>query len=163
MRASFGLFAAVLASVQFAAATPPACLLSALGVTTNDPTDMDALCGSLQKSVTGNMTEACSEDLLPKAYSVYSSKCLDEGVTVSKLATGTASATASSSGVASVSASATADATSGSGSGSGTTTGSSSSASASVAEGGATSAEPQRFLYAAAALLATGLTSVILL
>ncbi|KAI0598740.1 hypothetical protein F4775DRAFT_554180 [Biscogniauxia sp. FL1348] len=161
MRASAGILAAVLAAVPLATATPPACLLSALGLQGN-PSDIKAVCGDLQSAVRGNLTNACSDDMLPTAYEVYSSKCLAAGVTVSSLSTSsTASATASSSGVASNSATATSDATSTSGdSTSGTSTASSSS---STATGAGAATEPQPFMFAVAALLATGLTSVILL
>ncbi|KAI0852040.1 hypothetical protein F5Y00DRAFT_258997 [Daldinia vernicosa] len=168
MRAFFAIFTAVLAFFQVAAALPPACLLAALGVQDN-PSDLKAVCGDLQDAMQGNLTSSCQKDTLSEAYNVYSSKCLEEGVTVAKLSTSTSSAhsstaTASSTGVKSVSASATptSDATVTSGeSESGSTTESSSTASPTGNAGTAT--EPKPFLFAAAALLATGLTSVIFL
>ncbi|KAI1646529.1 hypothetical protein F4815DRAFT_389588 [Daldinia loculata] len=168
MRAFFAIFTAVLAFFQVAAALPPACLLAALGVQDN-PSDLKAVCGDLQHAIQGNLTSSCHKDTLPEAYQVYSSKCLEQGVTVAKLPTSTSSAqsstgTASATGVKSVSASATStsDATVTSGeSESGSTTESGSTASPTGNAGTAT--EPKPFLFAAAALLATGLTSVIFL
>ncbi|KAI2631850.1 hypothetical protein GGR54DRAFT_2530 [Hypoxylon sp. NC1633] len=170
MRVLFAMFAAVLAFIQVAAALPPACLLSALGVQEN-PTDLKAVCGDLQHAIQGNLTEACHKDMLPKAYEVYSSKCLAEGVTVSDLptstssghsSTGTASTTGTSTGIASTSATPTGGATTTSGgSSSGSTTQASNTATPTGNAGMAT--EPRPFLFAAAALLATGLASVIFL
>ncbi|KAI0130807.1 hypothetical protein F4814DRAFT_444947 [Daldinia grandis] len=170
MRAFFAIFTAVLAFFQVAAALPPACLLAALGVQDN-PSDLKAVCGDLQHAMQGNLTSNCHKDILPEAYKVYSSKCLEQGVTVAKLPTSTSSAhsstgtaSASATGVKSVSASATptGDATVTSGeSESGSSTESSSTP---VPTGNAgTATEPKPFLFAAAALLATGLTSVIFL
>ncbi|KAI1506632.1 hypothetical protein F5X99DRAFT_11443 [Biscogniauxia marginata] len=163
MRVSAGVLAAVLASVPLAVATPPACLLSALGLQGN-PSDIKAVCGDLQTAVRGNLTNACNDDILPTAYEVYSSKCLAAGVTVSALSTSsTASATASSSHVASSSATPTSDATETTGddaSGTATESGSSSTA---AATGAGSATEPQPFMFAIAAILATGMTSVILL
>ncbi|KAI5862416.1 hypothetical protein GGS23DRAFT_572296 [Durotheca rogersii] len=166
MRASFAVSAAVLAFVQVAAATPPACLLSALGVQ-GDPTDFEALCGTLQPAIRGNLTESCQTGVLSQAYDAYSSKCLEQGVTVSKFPTSTSSAASSSAtssrsstvtGPASSSATPTQDAeVAGSSS---TPTGSDDSA---TPTGAGQATEPQPFLYAAAALLATGLTSVLFL
>ncbi|KAI8630980.1 hypothetical protein F5Y19DRAFT_474102 [Xylariaceae sp. FL1651] len=162
MRAFFGIFAAILAFIQIAAAVPPACLLAALGVQEN-PSDLKAVCGDLQHAVISNMTDACHKDTLPQAYTVYSSKCLDEGVTVSKLATATP--TASSTGITSVSATTTAGPTGTSGSGSSSSPSSSTSPSATPTPSGnaGPTTQPQSFLFAAAMLLATGLTTVILL
>ncbi|KAF3070515.1 hypothetical protein GL218_00350 [Daldinia childiae] len=168
MRAFFAIFTAVLAFFQVAAALPPACLLAALGVQDN-PSDLKAVCGDLQHAIQGNLTSNCHKDTLPEAYKVYSSKCLEQGVTVAKLPTSTSSAqsstgTASATGVKSASASATptGDATVTSGaSESGSTTESGSTPSPTGNAGTAT--EPKPFLFAAAALFATGLTSVIFL
>ncbi|KAI0900748.1 hypothetical protein F4806DRAFT_449795 [Annulohypoxylon nitens] len=165
MRPSFAVFTAVMASVQVQAAMPPACLLSALGVQDN-PTDMKAVCGDLQDAMQGNLTEACHTNVLSDAYKVYSSKCLAEGVTVAALPTstssGSASASATGSGVASASASATGS-SSGSSEASNTASATSSSSSASPTGNAGMATEPQPFLYAAAALFATGLTSVLFL
>ncbi|KAI1659289.1 hypothetical protein F4813DRAFT_27635 [Daldinia decipiens] len=172
MRAFFAIFTAVLAFFQVAAAIPPACLLAALGVQDN-PSDLKAVCGDLQHAIQGNLTSNCHKDTLPVAYGVYSSKCLEEGMTVAKLPTSTSSAqsstgTASATGVKSVSASASASATP---TGDATAT-SGQSESSSTTESGSTptptgnagtATEPKPFLFAAAALLATGLTSVIFL
>ncbi|KAI2468310.1 hypothetical protein F4781DRAFT_399085 [Annulohypoxylon bovei var. microspora] len=167
MRPSFAVFTAVMASVQVRAAMPPACLLSALGVQAN-PTDMKAVCGDLQDAVQGNLTNACHTDVLPAAYKVYSSKCLAEGVTVAALPTSTSSgqsstgsASATGSGVAS--ASATATGSSSSTSDASTSTSATSSSSATPTGNAGVATEPQPFLYAAAALFATGLTSVLFL
>ncbi|OTA57158.1 hypothetical protein K449DRAFT_398560 [Hypoxylon sp. EC38] len=164
MRSFLAVFTAVLASVQVASAIPPACLLAALGVQEN-PSDLKAVCGTLQDAVQGNLTDNCHKDTLPQAYEVYSSKCLEQGVTVADLPTSTSSAH-SSTGTASAtgpnSASATPTGTSAESTGDSTsTTGSSSSAVPSGNAGMTT--EPQPFLFAAAALLATGLTSVVFL
>ncbi|KAL7623923.1 hypothetical protein AAE478_005480 [Parahypoxylon ruwenzoriense] len=166
MRASFAISAAVLAFVQVAAATPPACLLAALGVQDN-PSDFKAVCGDLQEAIQGNLTDSCHEDMLPKAYSAYSSKCLEEGVTVAKLPTATSSAasSSSSSGSASSTGPASSSATpTGSTSAEGSSSSATDSSSSAVPTGNAGQAtEPQPFLFAAAALLATGLTSVVFL
>lgn len=87
---------------------------------------MKAVCGDLQDAVQGNLTENCHKEMLPTAYKVYSSKCLEEGVTVAGLPTSTSSGhsstgTASASGTGSVSVSASATPTE---SASGTTGGS---------------------------------------
>ncbi|OTB04206.1 hypothetical protein M426DRAFT_321062 [Hypoxylon sp. CI-4A] len=170
MRAFFAIFAAVLAFVQVAVAIPPACLLAALGVQDN-PTDLKAVCGDLQDAIQGNLTDNCHKDTLPKAYEVYSSKCLAEGVTVSDLATstssahsstGTASVSATSSGPASASATPTESASGTSDAGVSDTTTSADSSATPTTNAGLTT-EPQPFLFAAAALLATGLTSVFFL
>ncbi|KAI1460934.1 hypothetical protein F4805DRAFT_350240 [Annulohypoxylon moriforme] len=167
MRPSFAVFTAIMASVQVRAAMPPACLLSALGVQQN-PTDMKAVCGDLQDAMQGNLTDACHTDVLPQAYKVYSSKCLAEGVTVAALPTSTSSGSSSSSasatgsGVASVSATATGS-SSGSTDASNSASATSSSSSASPTGNAGIATEPQPFLYAAAALFATGLTSVLFL
>ncbi|KAI0161494.1 hypothetical protein GGR57DRAFT_454974 [Xylariaceae sp. FL1272] len=72
------------ASVQISAATPPACLLSALGIQEN-PADVKAMCSQFQQAVMRNLTNACHPtDDLSSAYNVYSSKCLEEGITVGK-------------------------------------------------------------------------------
>ncbi|KAI1801417.1 hypothetical protein F4811DRAFT_534288 [Daldinia bambusicola] len=172
MRAFFAIFAAVLAFVQVAAALPPACLLAALGVQEN-PADLKAVCGDLQHAIQGNLTSNCHKDVLPEAYKVYSSKCLEQGVTVAKLPTSstssahssTGTSTASATGVSSVSASATPTSDSAvDNSGSDSTTTSTESSSSAVPTGNAGMAtEPKPFLFAAAALFATGLTSVIFL
>ncbi|KAI2634132.1 hypothetical protein GGS26DRAFT_589976 [Hypomontagnella submonticulosa] len=168
MRPFFAIFAAILAFIQVAAAIPPACLLAALGVQDN-PSDLKAVCGDLQDAIQGNITQNCHTDMVPKAYEVYSSKCLEQGVTVADLPTSTSSSASHSStggpsstgtGPASNSATPT-DAASGTTGGASTSnTGSGSSPSptnAGMAMG------PQPFLFAAVALLATGLTSVIFL
>ncbi|KAI1400395.1 hypothetical protein F4819DRAFT_368346 [Hypoxylon fuscum] len=176
MRAFFAIFAAVLAFVQVAAAMPPACLLAALGVQDN-PTDLKAVCGDLQDAVQGNLTENCHKEMLPTAYKVYSSKCLEQGVTVADLptstssahsSTGTASSSATGTGSVSVSASATpTDSASGTTGGSSTggsgTSATESSSTASPTTNAGMATQPQSFLFAAAALLATGLTSVVFL
>ncbi|KAI1388682.1 uncharacterized protein F4822DRAFT_429298 [Hypoxylon trugodes] len=164
MRPSFALFTVGLAAVQVSAAMPPACLLAALGVQDN-PSDLKSVCGTLQDAIQGNLTDHCHTDTLPKAYQVYSSKCLDQGVTVAALPTSTSSGhsssgTASASSPASASATPTDGATGTTGDAS-TTSGSGSSATPTGNAGMAT--EPQPFLYAAAALFATGLTSVLFL
>ncbi|KAI0385408.1 hypothetical protein F5Y04DRAFT_245778 [Hypomontagnella monticulosa] len=169
MRSFFAIFAAVLAFIQVAAAIPPACLLAALGVQDN-PSDLKAVCGDLQDAIQGNITQNCHTDMAPKAYEVYSSKCLEQGVTVAALPTSTSSSasqsstgSASSTGTGPASNSATpTDAASGTTGGDSTSnTGSGSSPSPTTNAGMATG--PQPFVYAAAALLATGLTSVIFL
>ncbi|KAI0843511.1 hypothetical protein F5Y06DRAFT_291428 [Hypoxylon sp. FL0890] len=164
MRSFLAVFTAALASVHVAAALPPACLLAALGVQDN-PADFKAVCGTLQDAVQGNLTDHCHTDTLSQAYEVYSSKCLEEGVTVASLPTSTSSAhssgTASATGPSSASATATGSTTGTTGDSTTSTTGSSSSATPSGNAGMAT--EPRPFLFAAAALLATGLTSVIFL
>lgn len=68
------------------AATPPACILSAIGVQGSDATEMEVICDTNQKYVLGNITEACSSDTLEPAYDYYSKTCLDKAsITVAPL------------------------------------------------------------------------------
>jgi|ERR1712063_179691 len=91
--------ASLLASAGVAVATPPACLVSAIGVQGSDATDMDTLCDAKQELVLGNLTTSCADDMVEPAYEAYSSTCLAEAaVTVAALSaqsTGNASSTAS--------------------------------------------------------------------
>jgi hypothetical protein len=82
MQTSFFL-AAFLAIVQFAVATPPACLLAALGKQSN-PSDLKLVCNDLQKVMLSNLTDVCKGGALSGAYNVYSSTCGSVGVKVGK-------------------------------------------------------------------------------
>ncbi|CZR59689.1 uncharacterized protein PAC_09583 [Phialocephala subalpina] len=84
MYASSTFFTAILALAHIAvAATPPACLIAAMGAQSN-PADLKALCGSLESQVYGNITEKCSGSAESAAISVYSATCLaSASVTIS--------------------------------------------------------------------------------
>lgn len=78
--------ASLLASAGFAVATPPACLINAIGVQGSDATDMEMLCDAKQELVLGNLTASCADDMVEPAYEAYSSTCLAEAsVTVASL------------------------------------------------------------------------------
>lgn len=65
-------------------ATPPACLLAAINVQ-SDPSDLKALCGTLENAVTGNITDKCSKDAYKEAVSSYQATCFEgAGVNISK-------------------------------------------------------------------------------
>lgn len=81
MHASTYFFAAIAAFASFAAATPPACLLAAVMEQPN-PADLDALCGTLESAMAGNITDKCTGSNEVAAISAYSSTCLAQGVTV---------------------------------------------------------------------------------
>ncbi|TGO12831.1 hypothetical protein BTUL_0081g00070 [Botrytis tulipae] len=130
-------------------ATPPACLLAAINVQ-SDPSDLKALCGTLEQAVAGNITDKCSGDNYKEAVSSYQATCFEgAGVNItitssSASATGTNTASTSGSGSGSASATATgsgakatgtASATGSSGS-SASATGSTTGASAATATGG---------------------------
>lgn len=83
MQPSFVL-AAILACVQFAIATPPSCLLAALGQQPN-PADMKAVCDGLQSAMLANLTDVCHGGDLDSAYNTYSTTCSGVGVKVGKL------------------------------------------------------------------------------
>ncbi|TGO69712.1 hypothetical protein BELL_0760g00070 [Botrytis elliptica] len=57
-------------------ATPPACLLAAINVQ-SDPSDLKALCGTLEHAVTGNITDRCSGDKYKEAVSSYQATCFE--------------------------------------------------------------------------------------
>ncbi|KAE8453056.1 hypothetical protein EG329_012243 [Mollisiaceae sp. DMI_Dod_QoI] len=77
------VFTAILALARIAIATPPACLIAAMGAQSN-PADLKSLCGSLESQVVGNITEKCSGDAESSAISVYSATCLaSASVTIS--------------------------------------------------------------------------------
>ncbi|TGO69197.1 hypothetical protein BOTNAR_0014g00500 [Botryotinia narcissicola] len=131
-------------------ATPPACLLAAINVQ-SDPSDLKALCGTLEHAVAGNITDKCSGDNYKEAVSSYQATCFEgAGVNItitssstSATGTNTASVSGSSSGSASATATGsgakatgTASATGSSGS-SASATGSATGASAATATGGA--------------------------
>ncbi|KAF5869860.1 putative gpi anchored cell wall protein [Botrytis fragariae] len=128
-------------------ATPPACLLAAINVQ-SDPSDLKALCGTLEDAVAGNITDKCSGDNYKEAVSSYQATCFEgAGVNItitssSASATGTNTASISGSGSASATATGsgakatgTASATGSSGS-SASATGSTTGASAATATGG---------------------------
>ncbi|KUJ12030.1 uncharacterized protein LY89DRAFT_688501 [Mollisia scopiformis] len=77
------VFTAILALAKIAVATPPACLIAAIGAQAN-PGDLKSLCGSLESQVVGNITEKCSGSAESAAISVYSATCLaSASVTIS--------------------------------------------------------------------------------
>ncbi|CAD6445299.1 a5223f43-0c64-4c4d-90ba-ccd459d2b334 [Sclerotinia trifoliorum] len=109
-------------------ATPPACLLAAVNEQAT-PSDLKALCGTLENAVVGNITEKCVKDTYEEAVSSYKSTCLEgAGVTITiTSSSASASASAAATGTSKASGSATATA-SGSGAritGSGSATGTS--------------------------------------
>ncbi|RDW91459.1 hypothetical protein BP5796_02624 [Coleophoma crateriformis] len=75
------VLAAVMALARVAVASPPACLIAAMGVQPN-PADLTALCGTLESSVAGNITQLCSGSNEAAAVSIYSASCLAKGMTV---------------------------------------------------------------------------------
>jgi len=75
------VFMAIVALARVAIATPPSCLLAALGAQPN-PADLKSLCGTLVPQMEGNITNLCSGSA-SSAMSVYSSTCLAQGVTIS--------------------------------------------------------------------------------
>ncbi|KFY23724.1 hypothetical protein V491_02431 [Pseudogymnoascus sp. VKM F-3775] len=80
MHASF-FFVALTALARVALATPPACLIAALGEQSN-PADIPTLCKSDLDAFYGNITEKCSGDNKASAVKIYSSTCLANGVTI---------------------------------------------------------------------------------
>ncbi|KAF7855459.1 hypothetical protein EAF04_010201 [Stromatinia cepivora] len=90
-------------------ATPPACLLAAVNEQAT-PSDLKALCGTLENAVVGNITEKCAKDTYEDAVSSYKSTCLEgAGVTITiTSSSSSASATATGTNTASGSATATA-------------------------------------------------------
>ncbi|KAM3074647.1 hypothetical protein ACMFMG_008075 [Clarireedia jacksonii] len=113
-------------------ATPPACLLAAINEQP-EPSDLKAICGTLESSVAGNITEKCSGNAYSGAVSAYEATCLSSaGVTVSITSsasssskTGSSSATTTASGSAGAKTSGSAHAT-GSAASSGSASGNSS-------------------------------------
>ncbi|PQE23978.1 gpi anchored cell wall protein [Rutstroemia sp. NJR-2017a WRK4] len=99
-------------------ATPPACLLAAINEQP-EPSDLKAICGTLESSVAGNITEKCSGNAYSGAVSAYEATCLSSaGVTVSitssassSSGTGSASATTTATGSAGAKISGSANAT----------------------------------------------------
>lgn len=131
------------------AATPPACILSAIGVQGSDATDMKMLCDTNQEYVLGNITESCSSDSVEPAYNYYSKNCFDKAsITVAALPDGTSESSSGSNSTESASPG------SGSGSDSDSVEGSSSGNNPSAAS---------RMHMAATGLLVTGLTGLIFL
>ncbi|RDL38041.1 Uncharacterized protein BP5553_05474 [Venustampulla echinocandica] len=151
---------AIMALARVAIATPPACLLAALGAQSN-PADLKSLCGTLVPQLSGNITEKCSGDARSAAISAYSATCLSsESVTItisSSSSSKTGSATATTTGSGSAIAKPTGSATSGSGSGNaaGTATGTGAAPSG-TGSSGAGSTSPQFAMYMAPVVLAAG-------
>ncbi|RDW60815.1 hypothetical protein BP6252_12198 [Coleophoma cylindrospora] len=134
-----------MALARVTVATPPACLIGAMGVQPN-PADLTALCGTLESSVAGNITELCSGSNEAAAVSIYSASCLAKGMTVTvDTASSSSSAHASKTGSSSVSAT-------GSASGTAKTTGASAAASGTATSGKASTTGPS----ASASASATG-------
>jgi len=169
---------AIVALVRVAAATPPACLIAAMGAQPN-PADLKALCGTLEPQVVGNITEKCSGSA-QAAFSVYSATCLaSESVTItmtssssSSSQTGSVSATTTATGSGSskptaggsTSASKTIASASGTAKPTGSSTETSSSSTASsTATGGSSLTSPQIASFVAPFILAAGLASQYLL
>ncbi|KAF7924796.1 hypothetical protein EAE99_006273 [Botrytis elliptica] len=142
-------------------ATPPACLLAAINVQ-SDPSDLKALCGTLEHAVTGNITDRCSGDKYKEAVSSYQATCFEgAGVNItitssSASATGTNTASISGSGSASASASATATGSGAKATGTASATGSSASAT-----GSTTGASAATATGAAGALVVPGFLGVV--
>ncbi|KAF7896465.1 hypothetical protein EAF00_006479 [Botryotinia globosa] len=98
-------------------ATPPACLLAAINAQ-SDPSDLKALCGTLEHAVAGNITDKCSGDKYKEAVSSYQATCFEGAgvnITITSSSSSSASASASATGTNTAS-------TSGSGSGSASAT-----------------------------------------
>ncbi|KFZ19049.1 hypothetical protein V502_03834 [Pseudogymnoascus sp. VKM F-4520 (FW-2644)] len=80
MHASY-FIVALAAFARVALATPPACLIAALGEQSN-PADIPTLCKSGLDAFYGNITEKCTGDNKAAAVKIYSSTCLASGVTI---------------------------------------------------------------------------------
>ncbi|OBT65354.1 hypothetical protein VE03_04661 [Pseudogymnoascus sp. 23342-1-I1] len=94
MHASY-FIVALAAFARVALATPPACLIAALGEQTN-PADIPTLCKSGLDAFYGNITEKCSGDNKASAVKIYSSTCLASGVTITLPTSTSSSASATS-------------------------------------------------------------------
>ncbi|TGO61586.1 hypothetical protein BCON_0026g00300 [Botryotinia convoluta] len=170
-------------------ATPPACLLAAINVQ-SDPSDLKALCGTLENAVAGNITDKCSGDNYKEAVSSYQATCFEgAGVNITRKGTGqerkgrkqvpwaqlgifintitsssasaTGTNTASISGSASASSSATATATGSGAKATGTATATGSSGSSASATGSTTGASAATATGGAGALVVPGLLGVV--
>ncbi|KAF7932792.1 uncharacterized protein EAE98_004091 [Botrytis deweyae] len=145
-------------------ATPPACLLAAINVQ-SDPSDLKALCGTLEHAVTGNITDRCSGDKYKEAVSSYQATCFEgAGVNItitSSSASATGTNTASISGSGSASASATATATGSGAKATGTASATGSSGSSASATGSTTGASAATATGAAGALVVPGFLGVV--
>ncbi|TEY55712.1 hypothetical protein BOTCAL_0230g00050 [Botryotinia calthae] len=147
-------------------ATPPACLLAAINAQ-SDPSDLKALCGTLENAVTGNITDKCSKDTYKEAVSSYQATCFESaGVNItitssSASATGTktASLSASGSGSASGSTSATATESGAKATGTASATGASGSSASATASG--TGASVPTATGGAGALIVPGFLGVV--
>ncbi|KZF25722.1 hypothetical protein L228DRAFT_266177 [Xylona heveae TC161] len=100
------LFALFAASAQLAAATPPACLLAAIGHQPN-PADLPTICGVKASDVESDLKSDCASGTYSAALSAFSSVCQAHGLTVSATSSAASSTAASSTGASSVSASTT--------------------------------------------------------
>ncbi|TGO28449.1 hypothetical protein BPAE_0027g00160 [Botrytis paeoniae] len=143
-------------------ATPPACLLAAINVQ-SDPSDLKALCGTLENAVAGNITDKCSGDNYKAAVSSYQATCFEgAGVNItitSSSASATGTNTASISGSGSGSASATATGSGAKATGTATATGSSGSSAS--ATGSTTGASVATATGGAGAFVVPGLLGVV--
>lgn len=145
-------------------ATPPACLLAAVNEQAT-PSDLKALCGTLENAVVGNITEKCVKDTYEEAVSSYKSTCLEKaGVTItitssSSSSSSSASATATGKTTASSSATATASGSGAKTTSSGSVTGTSGSTAS--ATGSAAAATVTAAGNAAGALAVPGFLGVV--
>ncbi|KAK1593637.1 uncharacterized protein LY79DRAFT_669171 [Colletotrichum navitas] len=78
------IVAAFIGLVGLAAATPPACLLAALGQQTS-PAGVDTLCDDLMPAMLGNLTNVCQSADRKPAYDAYASICSEIGIKVADL------------------------------------------------------------------------------
>ncbi|APA12189.1 predicted protein [Sclerotinia sclerotiorum 1980 UF-70] len=147
-------------------ATPPACLLAAVNEQAT-PSDLKALCGTLENAVVGNITEKCVKETYEEAVSSYKSTCLEKaGVTItitssssSSSSSSSASATATGKTTASSSATATASGSGAKTTSSGSATGTSGSTAS--ATGSAAAATVTAAGNAAGALAVPGFLGVV--
>ncbi|TGO90225.1 hypothetical protein BPOR_0074g00320 [Botrytis porri] len=151
-----------LSTARSVTATPPACLLAAINVQ-SDPSDLKALCGTLEHAVTGNITDKCEGDSYKEAVSSYQATCFEgAGVNItitSSSASATGTNTASISG--STSASATATATGSGAKATGTASATGSSGSSASATGSTAGASAATATGAAGSLVVPGLLGVV--
>ncbi|KAK2002520.1 hypothetical protein LX36DRAFT_248585 [Colletotrichum falcatum] len=75
---------AITGLANLVAATPPACLLAALGQQTS-PASIQSLCDDLMPAMLGNLTTVCQGTDFKPAYDAYASTCSEIGIKASGL------------------------------------------------------------------------------
>ncbi|KAK2058846.1 hypothetical protein LY76DRAFT_43549 [Colletotrichum caudatum] len=78
------IVAAFAGLANLAAATPPACVLAALGQQAS-PAGVDALCNEFMPAMLSNLTSVCQGADLKPAYDAYASTCSEIGIKVADL------------------------------------------------------------------------------